>query len=254
MTTFKDQLMEFALDVEEPYSDFQMSNFVLNTQITDYRILRQAILEIESRSQIVFTIKLAIRTNEAEIEQFDERLEVYSKKPAGKKLIQIEKERVVYDLRINKKRLLQAQSELDLLIYKVEQAYGTLENVKKELNENAEEKEKHYWVSRLAKQAAMDIVAQGRIGVGNMDAISNMDEEHQVECLATALQYNNRLQIGMQEIEKSVQAGLLENQSTLPKFDVPNITDKLMMKDKGLYINNENIQHTSQPKIKSESI
>jgi len=248
MNDFKDQLMEFALDVEEPYSDFQMTNFVLNTQITNYRILRQAILEIESRSQVVFTIDLAVRRNEAEIEQFDEELDSWNGKPAGKKLIELERERTVYDLRINKKRLLQAQSELDLLTSKVEQAYGSMENVKHELEDNAEDKEKHYWVSRLAKQAAMDIVAQGRIGVGNMDAISNMDEEHQVECLATALQYNNRLQLGMQEIEKSVQAGLLENQSTLPKFDVPNITDRLMMKE------DENIQHTTKSETRSESI
>jgi len=248
MNDFKDQLMEFALDVEEPYSDFQMTNFVLNTQITNYRILRQAILEIESRSQVVFTIDLAVRRNEAEIEQFDEELDSWNGKPADKKLIELERERTVYDLRINKKRLLQAQSELDLLTSKVEQAYGSMENVKHELEDNAEDKEKHYWVSRLAKQAAMDIVAQGRIGVGNMDAISNMDEEHQVECLATALQYNNRLQLGMQEIEKSVQAGLLENQSTLPKFDVPNITDRLMMKE------DENIQHTTKSETRSESI
>jgi hypothetical protein len=244
---FKDQLMEFALDVAEPYSDFQMSNFVLNTQITDYRILRQAILEIESRSQIVFTIKLAVRRNAAEVEQFDEDIEDYNGRPAGLKLIQIEKERTIYDLRVNKKRLLQAQEELDLLTLKVEQVYGNIDNVKHELEDNVEAKEKHYWVSRLAKQAAMDIVAQGRIGVGNMEAISNMDEEHQVECLATALQYNNRLQLGMTEIEKSVNAGLLANQDTLPKFDVPNITDKLL-------INDENLQHTTKSKIKSESV
>ena len=249
MNNFKEELMEFALDVAEPYSDFQMTNFVLNTQITNYRILRQAILEIESRSQVVFTIELAIRRNEAEIEEFDEDLEAYNGGPAGKKLIQIEKERTIYDLRVNKKRLLQAQSELDLLTNKVEDVYGSdIEAVKHELNDNAEAKEQHYWVSRLAKQAAMDMAAQGRIGVGNMEAISNMDEKHQVECLATALQYNNRLQLGMIEIEKSVQAGLLENQSILPKFDVPNINDKLMMKE------DEDIQHTTKPKVGSTSI
>ena len=99
----------------------------------------------------------------------------------------------------------------------------------------------------MAKQAAMDIAANGRIGVGNMDSIAMMPEEDQVKTLATTLQYTERLGLAMNEISEAVNQGLLENSDSLPKFDVPTIGDKLLIKD-------EDLQHTTQPETRSEAI
>ena len=50
----------------------------------------------------------------------------------------------------------------------------------------SEQLEQDYWVKRLGKQAAMDMIAYGRIGVGNMDSITMMDKNTQRETLQTA--------------------------------------------------------------------
>lgn len=46
--------------------------------------------------------------------------------------------------------------------------------------------EAEYWEYRLAKQAAMDMVAYGRIGSGNMEAILQLDADAQNKCIAMA--------------------------------------------------------------------
>jgi hypothetical protein len=44
--------------------------------------------------------------------------------------------------------------------------------------------EEHYWTVRLAKQAALDIVAYGRVGSGNMEAITQLPEDLRHQALA----------------------------------------------------------------------
>ena len=102
----------------------------------------------------------------------------------------------------------------------------------------------------MAKQAAMDMIAYGRIGSGNMDSIAMMPEEDQVKTLATTIQYNERLTKALHQISKSVSDGLLQNTENLPKYDVPAITDQLMIGD----LIDDDIQCSPQSKIEPESI
>ena len=69
---FKEDLIEYSMTKAEPYSEFQMQNFVVNQEITDYRKLRQIILEIETRRQAVETLEMEIEKNEIWIEQAEE--------------------------------------------------------------------------------------------------------------------------------------------------------------------------------------
>ena len=101
----------------------------------------------------------------------------------------------------------------------------------------------------MAKQAAMDMVSYGRIGTGNMDSIAMMNDEDQIMTLATTLQYHERLGQGMQQIHGAVNEGLLENKEHLPKFDIPNFTDKLLSKDLI-----ENVQRTVESKTGPETV
>ena len=64
--------------------------------------------------------------------------------------------------------------------------------------------ERDYWVKRLSKQAALDMLTTGVVGSGNMDAIISMPEEEQIKCLAAAVDYNNKLKLGMHNIERKV--------------------------------------------------
>jgi hypothetical protein len=52
-----------------------------------------------------------------------------------------------------------------------------------------EELEREYWTLRLAKQSACDMIAYGRIGVGNMEAVSMLDAKQQEEVFQLAADY-----------------------------------------------------------------
>jgi hypothetical protein len=61
--------------------------------------------------------------------------------------------------------------------------------------------EKQIWTNRLGKQAALDIMFYGRIGVGNMDAILQLSPDQQTETLVLATDYA----LHLQEYQKQLQ-------------------------------------------------
>ena len=227
---FGRELLDYSMNRTQGYSKFQMENFVINPAITNYRKMDQVMLEIESRTQVERTIVMEIKTNKIKIDMLKEDIESFEGRKGNKHLLEIELERLEYDLVVNTKRHKQAFMELETLISIVSDNFETTEEVVSMLEDDIEEKEEKYWVTRMAKQAAMDMVSSGRIGVGNMDAIAGMPEDKQVETLAVALQYNQRLNDGMSQINSNVLEGLHTNEGSLPKFDVPSITDKLLVK------------------------
>ena len=66
------------------------------------------------------------------------------------------------------------------------------------------ELETQHWRQRLGKQAALDIIAMGRIGTGNMEAISQMDEEDAVSALTIAMDWSTRVNKALGQIENNV--------------------------------------------------
>ena len=60
-----------------------------------------------------------------------------------------------------------------------------------------EELERQHWVTRLAKQASMEMLSYGRIGTGNMDAIAMLPPKEIGECLQLTSQYTARVGTGM---------------------------------------------------------
>ena len=68
-----------------------------------------------------------------------------------------------------------------------------------------EELERQHWVTRLAKQAGMEMLAYGKIGTGNMDAIAMMAPQEIDECLKLTSDYVVRVGTGMGMLtEKSI--------------------------------------------------
>ena len=93
-----------------------------------------------------------------------------------------------------------------------------MENVQQYLETNNEEKERHYWVSRMSRQAGIDIVTEGNINKGNMDAIIGMPEEDQVIALTSALQFSGKVNNAMKKIQNYVNENkdqLIDNQQGL---------------------------------------
>jgi hypothetical protein len=68
----------------------------------------------------------------------------------------------------------------------------------------SEEIESDYWEYRLAKQGALDMIAYGRIGVGNMEAIMQLDADAQNRTLTMAYEILVQNEARMNKISDTV--------------------------------------------------
>lgn len=240
-----EEILDYATDRTLEYSRYQAEHFVIDSQITDYKKVKQLLLEIDSRGHTLKTLEIEVEKDLANIELIEELIDA-EVSPAQIKIHKLGIDRLKIDNRYNIRNLKQAKAELQTYIECLRDMLPDLNIDKLKSLENNEELEKDYWVSRMSKQAAMDLAATGRIGVGNMDSIAMMPEEDQILTLATTLQYSERLTLAMNDISDAVSQGLLDNKDSLPKFNVPNITDKLLT--------SEDLQPTLKSKTGSTSI
>ena len=81
-----------------------------------------------------------------------------------------------------------------------------------------------YWIARMGKQAAMDIISYGRIGSGNMTSIMDMPEEDQVETLGIAVKYSGMIGGGIDKLNKMI-APQLQPQLAQEGIAMPKLLD-----------------------------
>jgi hypothetical protein len=183
-------------------SDFQSRYFVVNSQVTDYRRVRQALLEIETRiaaqKQIIrdctrseVTLKIQERELQAETRELE------------RELIKLDIDQTKYDISVYKKRLRITEEELDAFTKLVLEIVPSVEKLE-EYKEHNEELEREYWIQRMGKQATVDMVTTGRIGAGNLDSIAMMAPEDQALTIGTALMNSKKLTAGIHKIEQAV--------------------------------------------------
>ena len=236
MDEFDQKLIDYAMDVPESYSAFQMVNFVINTQVGDFKQLKQYFLEISTREQARMIQELACEQNEADIIEKEERLATDELTKHERTSLKLELRRAIYDLRVNVKTHKQATLELNVLLKSVKDRYGSMDKIQNYLETNNEEKERHYWISRMSKQAAIDIVTEGSIGNGNMDAIVGMAEKDQVLTLVAALQFSGKVSDAMKKIEGHVNenyAQLVDNQPGLEHSAIQNFLEEQLLLEGG---------------------
>lgn len=220
-------------------SDFQSRYFVVNSQVTDYKRVHQALLEIESR--IGGKKQIERNAKKTEIQKKIKQRE-YEKEEDDllKELILVDIEQLDYDLSVYEKKYRICIEELETFCKIVKDLVPNKEVLETYKDHNDEE-EKYYWILRMGKQAALDISASGRIGQGNMDSIAMMPLCDQEKVLGVALKYNSLLQAGIAAIESKV------NKELLLEPDKINLIDEIIQKE--LLLNSEN--ETVQPATES---
>lgn len=181
-------------------SDFQSRYFVVNSQVTDYRRVRQALLEIETRiaakKQIERNVKKANinrKILERDIEQEQDSLK--------KELLSVDIEQIDYDISVYDKKYricLQEIETFSTIIKDIVSDVETLETYK----EHNDIEERKYWIARMAKQSSMDLLTIGRISQGNLDSICMMPLNDQEETIKSALSYTNMLNNGIQLLKE----------------------------------------------------
>ena len=209
--------LALQLDYGQPY--FKVKYFVGNAQVTAYAKFKQFMLELRSREEIIENLLMNIVKQEAQIEVIKEEIEELTS-PAKLKLKEFELITNKNDLIKIHRRLKQAyedrQNFLDALedMYKTGEAYlpdGT--DLKDAIQDPklSHELETQHWRARLGKQAALDMIAMGKIGTGNMEAISMMDEEDAAAALTIATDWSTRVNVVLHQLEanavKSLEGG-----------------------------------------------
>lgn len=220
-------------------SDFQSRYFVVNSQVTDYKRVHQALLEIESRvggrKQIERNVKkteIQKKIKQRELENENDEL--------LRELILVDIEQLDYDLSVYDKKYRICIEELETFCNIVKDLVPNKE-ILDFYKEHNDEEERYYWILRMGKQAALDISASGRIGQGNMDSIAMMPLKDQEKVIGVALKYNALLQNGITSIEAKINKELLLSPDKINNIDT--------IIDKGLLLNSEN--ETVQPATES---
>lgn len=220
LTERQNELVNLAMKLDHGTPYFKIKHFVGDSQITAFAKYKQFLLELRGREEVIEHTLVQIARQEMDIEILKEELEVAAT-PAQIKRKEFELVTNQNDLLKMHRRLRTAYRERDDYVKAIEEMYASGEAFMPDGTdlkdvvldpEKSEQMEAQHWVYRLGKQAALDMISFGKIGTGNMDAISQLDTEDQVEAFKIALSWTHRVNGAMREIETEVTKELLSNE------------------------------------------
>lgn len=189
---------------------FKIDHFIGNAQFTTYAKFRQFLIELRTREEMLEDMELLAEKYQTQADLEEERKN-NADSEIQKKLHDIEIRKNIQDKNRVLRRLDAAYQErqkyLDLINSMIDSGEAILPDGRSMLeiygNEEEEERlEKEYWTERLGKQAALDLLSYGRIGAGNMEAITQLDMDHQYETLQYAISYSTQKQLEIASMQQ----------------------------------------------------
>ena len=201
-------------------TEYECEHFVADPQLTPWRKVRQALMELETRYHAYMENRNSLRKAEILRKRLNRDMPELPDE-LDRELMQIDMEKNDYDIGIWKRKLRQSELELKYFLNVVEKYVDDEHPLEYYCEENHQEV-RMYWIARMGKQAAMDIISYGRIGSGNMTTIMDMPEEDQVETLGVAVQYSGMIGGGIDKLNKMIapqlQAQLAQEGIVMPKL------------------------------------
>jgi len=195
-------LLQYAHNREFQMTKFKMNHFVGDAQVTPFAKLKQLIIELRVRDEGLINLNFDKRKIETECKIIQKKMNEETDE-LEKELLQIELERKQRVLKISRQRYEDVSKERDQFFELIEEFNNSPEaylpdgrKIIDVMSDPKEEEvlEEQLWTARLAKQSALDMATGGRIGLGNMEAISSLNREKQAEVLFLASDYGNRLE------------------------------------------------------------
>lgn len=155
-------------------SDFQIKNFVIGAQLTPLRQLYQAAIEIDARED-------NLRMSDFEEKKQGLKIRILEAKLA-KATDELERAEMELELLTVRNKLDTILRERDRMRQELQSFYDVVDffNQNYDIDDMMGMKdtlEIDYWVKRLSRQAALDLVCTGRIGNGNLSAMMDLPEE-----------------------------------------------------------------------------
>ena len=142
-------------EIQQPRTDFELKHFVVDQHEGDPQRYAQCVLEIQTKFNNIRRALINKRKINYEIDSAD----------ISNPLVQFDVEGKRIDLEEQDLALLGAVREFQAL-YKLFLSFE-----KKFTREEINAAQPEYWVKRLTRQANHDLLANGRVGVGNIDAL-----------------------------------------------------------------------------------
>lgn len=175
--------------------EYKLKHFIGNSQIHPLHKIKQYLMELNSRQESCERFEYDINKMQLE-KELEEEYESVAQFEAEKKLHQLEANQKEKQILVTKEKFRHALAERDKILKVIKEFNNSEEGIHSDgrlymdiLHNDpveCERIEKKYWEYRLAKQAALDMIAYGRIGVGNMDAIMQLGKDSQNKCIAMA--------------------------------------------------------------------
>lgn len=187
------ELIEFSYNNYWSTPKFKLKWFVGNAEYTPFHIVRQYLLELRAREDTLEAQEYELKKVEIEL-KMAERDRDAETDPLRKELLELEVKRKTNGVQSTRTRVKDLYIERQFFLELVEEFLASPHGKTPDgrpltaVLGTAEEElyEKEYWTVRLARQAAMDLCAYGRIGSGNLDAIMQLDAQQREECLSLA--------------------------------------------------------------------
>lgn len=192
--------------------EYKLKNFVARSHIHPMHQLKQLMLELNSKTEMIEAWEFDKEQFELEIELELEKKN-YTEYEAQKKLHDLEAKRIGTKLAVVTEKLKTMYRERDKVLRLIEEIDNSPQGYTADGRRyidimsdptQSEEIESDYWEYRLAKQGALDMIAYGRIGVGNMEAIMQLDADAQNRTLTMAYEILIQNESRMNKISDSV--------------------------------------------------
>lgn len=236
LTGSQKELAEFAMSYDHSQSAFKTEHFVGNAQITPYQKYKQFLLELRAREESIEMMVIQLEIKRAEV---DVELELGEKSdlPAYRRLCSMKARDKEREVLLTERRLKQAIFERDQYVKLLEDMYTSGEaylpdgtDLKDAITDPYMDAqlERDHWISRLSKQASLDLLSYGQIQTGNMEAITMLSDVDAAEVINVSIGYSNRLKNELINVEQRVLSEIKD--SGLKSLDIhklrPTISNK----------------------------
>jgi len=200
MSKYQNEIKELIDMQPTTMSKYQIDNFVINEKMTDYKILKQILLELGTRYNAYEDILIDYEILELEIKKSEEEYNKI-KTDITKKIKKLEIQKQKNNLKRMKKTIKNHEYEIAIFEENYKKIKDNYESPKLLLQD--ETGEEIYWVNKFIKEAQIDIMTNGRIGKGVLDAILMLPERLQEIIVnnAVAQAANSNSYIGFNEAE-----------------------------------------------------
>jgi len=222
-------------------SEFQNRYYVVNSHVTPYRQLQQAVMEIQVRYNGMQKIAISYKRCLNDIERVKWEIE-NEENPFYKKDKEYELELLLCDKQLWINKLNQSKDEIAGFVKIVKERTGEDPTVCMNMIEDKElkEKEEHkYWIARMAKQASVDLLTTGRIQAGNLESMLQMSPEDQAAVTDLALTYSTAVNRSIGAIKEAAEERvdklldgkpiqMFDTTGVLTDYASNNITDRFL--------------------------